>query len=476
MQARQPSKRTNSLQKGSGGAGGRASMIAQQNKLRMKVEVKKGQSLMSLAEEALPQILRSKSLSSRIWNEIKRYHRWFGVIYYYSSSFSRVLRVLSLSSNIVIMLFMQSLTYSLTQGDDGSCSTLHNEVSCLSPPSAYGGGKKCYWTPSTGSSSSSSDGDCAFVQPDKSIEVMIFVAIFSALLSTPIALLIDWLIHNILAAPTWDLRKKRIVAPISPSLVGDDVKSKAASSSLYGQSHHNPNKLSIFPSTPSASSSASSSVPAAASLMKRKTRSTTISLFGSRKSKANPNWTKLKYYKVVTAEFEKLKSDLLAYRHTLIKKEHRKELNGKLFLRELLFVLTCFVTVSFFLCLLSVVDLWGLEEHDNQCWIEEETSADGENRILPFSPEVAPSQQVSTSLLTKVKKTLSGFIKKEVLEQQSIPLTIKKELFTIYENYEKENKKISLIRSEKLKVTRLLFLFQKDLMPGILGEILESKD
>jgi sugar lactone lactonase YvrE len=337
---------------------GRPASGKQTQRLRQSGIVgKKNESLMSLAEEALPQILRSRSLSSRIWNEIKRYHRWFGVIYYYSSTFSRVLRVLSLSSNIVIMLFMQSLTYSLTQGDDGSCSEFNNELSCLSPPSAYGGGKKCYWTPSTGSSSS--DGDCAFVQPDKSIEVMIFVAIFSALLSTPIALLIDWLIHNILAAPTWDLRKKRMVAPISPSLIVDDVKSKATSSSLYGQSHHNPNKLSIFPSTPSASSAASSSVPAAASLMKRKTRSTTISLFGSRKSKANPNWTKLKYYKVVTAEFEKLKSDLLAYRHTLVKKEHRKELNGKLFLRELFLLLTYFVfnplfllAFVFFLCLL----------------------------------------------------------------------------------------------------------------------------
>jgi hypothetical protein len=52
----------------------------------------------------------------------------------------------------------------------------------------------CYWN--------ASEETCLFIEPANEIKVTIFVAIFSALVATPIAVLCDWLILNILAAPT----------------------------------------------------------------------------------------------------------------------------------------------------------------------------------------------------------------------------------------------------------------------------------
>jgi hypothetical protein len=157
------------------------------------------ESVLALAEEALPRILSSQStFLGRTWSEVKRRHRWFGIIFYFNSKFPRVLRVLSLSTNILIMLFVQSLTYNFTHGDDGTCERFHSRAGCLSLPSDYAtSGHKCYWR----SDQSVSSGSCHYLQPDDSVLVVMFVAIFSAFVSAPAAILADWIIQNVLAAP-----------------------------------------------------------------------------------------------------------------------------------------------------------------------------------------------------------------------------------------------------------------------------------
>jgi len=147
------------------------------------------------AEQALPAILRSNQLSNRVTDEIKHHHKYLGIVFFFSTSFPRTLRVLSLAMNVIIMLFMQSLTYSLTNPDDGLCETYTTKPECLEPSSPYATGEsKCYWTQDTG--------ECALAEPDSSLRVILFVAIFSALVSTPIALAVDWVILSVLAAPT----------------------------------------------------------------------------------------------------------------------------------------------------------------------------------------------------------------------------------------------------------------------------------
>jgi hypothetical protein len=160
------------------------------------------ENFLELAELALPNMLSSKPFSQKMMEELKRHHRWLGIIFHFSEKLPRILRVLSLATNVIIMLFIQSLTYSLSKGDEGSCSHYHEESACLAPKSAFATGQsKCYWIPPSSSSSSTTEGRCGFVTPDNSVEVILFVAIFSGIVSTPLAILADWIIIRILAAP-----------------------------------------------------------------------------------------------------------------------------------------------------------------------------------------------------------------------------------------------------------------------------------
>ena len=85
-----------------------------------------------MIEDALPSIFKSNSLWNKFLEEMKIYHRWLGIVFYYSPEFPRAMRVLSLFSSIVIMLFVQSVTYNIADPDDGSCESCEDESCCLS--------------------------------------------------------------------------------------------------------------------------------------------------------------------------------------------------------------------------------------------------------------------------------------------------------------------------------------------------------
>jgi hypothetical protein len=158
--------------------------------------------MIEIAEEALPKILNSQSLSTRVWNEEKRFHKYLGIFCHFSLQFPRILRVVSLSTNVIIMLFIQSLTYNFTHGNDGSCEKLQTAETCLAPKSDYGTGTtKCYWQSDSTATVETETGTCHFLQPENNIEIILFVAIFSALVSIPLAIFVDYLISYILSAP-----------------------------------------------------------------------------------------------------------------------------------------------------------------------------------------------------------------------------------------------------------------------------------
>jgi hypothetical protein len=155
-------------------------------------------------EQSLPQILRRKPFTEKFMAELKRYHRWFGIIFYYSEDFPRILRIISLVGNVVSMLFVQAVTYNMTNPDDGSCGKLYTEQSCLEPRSPYAADQsKCYWNPLRGYGSDLSGlGTCHFMEPANDLKVVLFVAIFAALLSTPFSFATDWIVMNVLSAKT----------------------------------------------------------------------------------------------------------------------------------------------------------------------------------------------------------------------------------------------------------------------------------
>lgn len=183
-----------------------------QSKGRVGADARRGKGkrektgFLAMAEEALPNVLRARSLWRLMKEELKRHHRWFGVCFYYSDQFPRVLRVTALATNIIIMLFIQSLTYELTNGDDGSCERLDSEERCLEESSAFAtGATKCYWL--------SDEQSCYYMQPDSDTKIVLFVAMFSAIVATPFAVLTDHIISRFLSAPLLDVSTMRPTTP-----------------------------------------------------------------------------------------------------------------------------------------------------------------------------------------------------------------------------------------------------------------------
>jgi hypothetical protein len=157
----------------------------------------------SMLERSLPSVLRSKSFVERVKDEMKHYHRWMGVVYFYSPSFPRILRITSLATNIVTMLFVQAITYKLSNPDDGSCELCKSEVECLAASSAFQTGEsKCFWMVGF------RRGSCHFKEPSDSFKVVLFVSILAAIISTPISLCVEWLIMNVLCAHTSKYKSK----------------------------------------------------------------------------------------------------------------------------------------------------------------------------------------------------------------------------------------------------------------------------
>jgi hypothetical protein len=65
--------------------------------------------------------------------------------------------------------------------------------------SVYATGEpKCRWSTDL---TTSNLGSCSFIEPDSSIKIILFVAILSAIISTPVAVLCDFIIKYVLCAP-----------------------------------------------------------------------------------------------------------------------------------------------------------------------------------------------------------------------------------------------------------------------------------
>jgi hypothetical protein len=347
--------------------------------------------LFKMAEEALPGLLSCPSLKQRIWNEEKKFHRWLGIIYYFSTVVPRILRVVSLASNIIIMLFIQSLTYAYTHGDDGKCQPFSTEDTCLQPRSPYGtGGSKCYWK----SIDANPDvGNCEFIEPENSIEVMLFVAIFSGLMSAPLAICVDWMINNVLAAPD-----------------GSSAVSVFPNSQLTKEK--STKELAIFPSD--------TLVFAASTAGDERNRGLLISSSRERE----------RHKIAAERDCRRLKHELFHYHHSITDEEHRGE----------------------------VERLWALSRENQRLYW------DNDNKVINLS--------IGRLILQKIE----GLFGRSGVGSQSISKSLHQELIQLFDDLEKEIVKFTLLKTEKDQSKRLLYLFQKDLLPGINGEILQSKE
>jgi hypothetical protein len=185
---------------------------------------------MQMIEEALPMTFRTAPLLERFSFELKKYHRWLGIWFYYSPNFPRVLRVISLSTSVIAMLFIQAVTYNIAEVDDGSCESYVDSTSCLSEPSALDQStNKCYWD--------SDNNKCHYIEPTNDLLRVVFVAIVSAIWSAPVAICANWLIIRVLAAETASSRKVHSISSFkTDSIVVDSSQANSISTNSHASS------------------------------------------------------------------------------------------------------------------------------------------------------------------------------------------------------------------------------------------------
>jgi len=148
-----------------------------------------------LIEASLPKAVGKDAFLDRFIRELKIFHRWFGVIFHYSPLTSRVVRSTVLITHVIIVSFLQSVLYDLTQADDGSCSALVRPDTCLAAPSVYNSATtKCVWNLDTST--------CRFRTPDSDVMAVVFIAVISSIFSAPLTVIMNYLTMNVLAAPT----------------------------------------------------------------------------------------------------------------------------------------------------------------------------------------------------------------------------------------------------------------------------------
>jgi hypothetical protein len=285
-----------------------------------------------IAEQALPVILSSNTLSHRVVTEIKHHHKWFGILFYYSAAFPRVLRVTSLATNVIIMLFIQAITYSLTNPDDGSCELLKTEVDCLAPRSPFATNTpKCFWDATAQ--------QCGFVEPDGDVKVILFVAIFSALLCTPMALAVDWIIMNILSAPVRPVAATTVdnvtagaevrdvnnsVAPASRAGTGTTPRRRVAVSGDPLQSATSVVPTGVSP-MPASSTSSADMVAVSRRSTVRAVFGSFVGVIGGRISSVVTDEAQLK----AQTDMRKLVEELSAHRTNNLTADERVEFDGK---------------------------------------------------------------------------------------------------------------------------------------------------
>jgi hypothetical protein len=127
--------------------------------------------------------------------ELKLYHRWGGIYFHYSKSYTRPLRLLSLLTNVILFIFVDALTYDLRDPDDGQCELEETVEGCLTEMSSLSSDEfKCYWN--------EEDSTCHIRDTETSLSQMLTVAIFASLIGTPFVIAIQLLIQKYLAAET----------------------------------------------------------------------------------------------------------------------------------------------------------------------------------------------------------------------------------------------------------------------------------
>jgi hypothetical protein len=129
------------------------------------------------------------------------------------------MKVLSLCTNVVIMLFVEALLYNVTDPDDGSCHRSSTATECRTHMSSLASNESmCYWEGDIVGDSSSDvsdvSGDCYFRDLRGDSTEVLIVALISAVIGAPIALVMQYIISNVLCKDTIQEEREETIQDI----------------------------------------------------------------------------------------------------------------------------------------------------------------------------------------------------------------------------------------------------------------------
>jgi phosphate/sulfate permease len=93
-----------------------------------------------------------------------------------------------------------------------------------------------------------------------------------------------------------------------------------------------------------------------------------------------------------------------------------------------------------------------------------------------WNDEKVINASYDSSWYHSIYKWFESFVMNSVAAKQTISRSLHQELSELYHKLEKEKFKFQFLKTENSKNKRLLLLFQMDLLPGMTGEILNSKE
>jgi hypothetical protein len=149
-------------------------------------------SLLTWSNLPITSLLSDYSWYDRLCHSISRHHKWIRIFTYPSLRKTRLLRLLVAATDLLVLIFFNTIFYRLFYPDDGSCesnsfTTIDN---CHSKQSSFQNeGSLCEWNVNTG--------ECKFKQVPLSVEFIIFVCIIVILLSSLPRSCFQYLLENI---------------------------------------------------------------------------------------------------------------------------------------------------------------------------------------------------------------------------------------------------------------------------------------
>jgi hypothetical protein len=133
-----------------------------------------------------------------------------------------MMAVVSMASQLFIVLFVLSLVYSLDDPEQQHCDQYRHRDACLSSTSSYDSHEtSCEWMSHTGK--------CKSIEADERLVLIVYIAILCSLVSSPVVLLSDWLLQRFIFAPINDTDKEKDAKNIPAGSVQDGISTSSHS-------------------------------------------------------------------------------------------------------------------------------------------------------------------------------------------------------------------------------------------------------